>query len=243
MAQKTRAELIEKRFGNLVVVQYVGNSRHKKAQWLCECDCGGSTVTISSQLINGRTKSCGCYRNKRASESNIKPNRYDLTGSYGIGYTQKNEEFCFDLEDYEKIKDYCWGINKDGYVVTRQRGTQKNLFFHHLVFGRKENHKVDHVGQNKNDNRKKFLRFCTTSQNGMNQKLRKSNISGCPGVTWDNRYNKWRVQITINNKEKWLGYFTDLMEAITTRKNAEEKYFKEFSYDNSQKLSIEMESK
>ena len=36
-----------------------------------------------------------------------KYNRYDLSGEYGIGWTTNtNHVFYFDLEDYEKIKDY-----------------------------------------------------------------------------------------------------------------------------------------
>ena len=41
------------------------------------------------------------------SETFKKYNTYDLSGEYGIGYTSKGEEFYFDLDDYDKIKDYC----------------------------------------------------------------------------------------------------------------------------------------
>ena len=38
-----------------------------------------------------------------------KTNVYDLTGDFGVGYTlNTNEEFYFDLENYNLIKDYGW---------------------------------------------------------------------------------------------------------------------------------------
>ena len=49
----------------------------------------------------------------RSSKCNKKYNKYDLSGEYGIGWTSNtNQEFYFDLEDYDKIKDYCWIYNK-----------------------------------------------------------------------------------------------------------------------------------
>ena len=39
-------------------------------------------------------------------------------------------------------------------------------------------------------------------------------------------------------KRKKLGYFTDFDEAVKVRKKAEEKYFGEYSYDNSMKEGV-----
>ena len=37
-----------------------------------------------------------------------KENIYDLSGEFGIGYcTNTGSPFYFDLEDYNKIKNYC----------------------------------------------------------------------------------------------------------------------------------------
>ena len=40
-------------------------------------------------------------------------------------------------------------------------------------------------------------------------------------------------KITINNKEVYLGSFLNKEDAIAARRDAEERYFKEFSYNNS----------
>ncbi|WP_368488451.1 hypothetical protein [Clostridium sp. BJN0013] len=39
-----------------------------------------------------------------------KYNTYDLTGEYGIGYDAKGNIFYFDLEDYDRIKDFYWAV-------------------------------------------------------------------------------------------------------------------------------------
>lgn len=48
--------------------------------------------------------------------------------------------------------------------------------------------------------------------------------------------NKWIVRISINKKRIYLGRFDTLEEAIVIRKDAEERYFGEWSYDNSQRV-------
>ena len=45
-------------------------------------------------------------------------NNYDLSGEYGIGYLFNGEEFYFGLEDYDKIKNYCWYKDSGGYIRT-----------------------------------------------------------------------------------------------------------------------------
>lgn len=51
-------DMTGKRFGRLVVVKY----SHSKdaAFWLCQCDCGDTSVVRSAILNDGSAKSCGC---------------------------------------------------------------------------------------------------------------------------------------------------------------------------------------
>jgi len=92
------------------------------------------------------------------------------------------------------------------------------------------NTEVDHINGLKYDNRKKNLRICTRNQNEMNKGLRSNNTSGCTGVVWNKRDNKWEARIGVNNKKIILGLFTNYDEAVKTRQDAEIKYFKEFRY-------------
>ena len=55
------------RFGRLVALNPTGERAHKgRVVWLCTCDCGNKALVVSSQLTQGRTKSCGCLRKETA---------------------------------------------------------------------------------------------------------------------------------------------------------------------------------
>jgi len=51
-----------KRFGRLVVIKYVGLSKNRSRLWECICDCGKVRTTQIASLLNGNTRSCGCYQ-------------------------------------------------------------------------------------------------------------------------------------------------------------------------------------
>ena len=53
-------QLQGRRFG-LLTVKYLFAVR-KHALWACECDCGNESVVEGAKLLNGRVKSCGCWR-------------------------------------------------------------------------------------------------------------------------------------------------------------------------------------
>lgn len=150
-------------------------------------------------------------------------------------YTQKGEPFYVDLEDFWKVKNITWRINQHGYVVAYADG--QNLLLHRIVMNAPNDVDVDHkYGRDtRNDNRKYNLRLCNQSQNERNKGLRKDNKSGCTGVWWDRSKNKWLVNISLYGKKLFLGRYSDYDVAVEVRKKAEQKYFGEWSYDNSQK--------
>ena len=82
--------------------------------------------------------------------------------------------------------------------------------------------------------------YVTPSQNQMNSKLSSNNTSGVTGVYWVKKCNKWNANIKINNKYIHLGNFTDFDDAVKARKEAEQKYFGEYSYSNSQMFKEEI---
>ena len=92
---------------------------------------------------------------------------------------------------------------------------------------------VDHIKHNRRDNRKSKLRILSYSNNNMNQCKRINNTSGVTGVSFYKNSNKWNAYITVNYKKINLGYYINFEEAVEARKRAEEKYFGEYSYDNS----------
>ena len=47
------------RFGRWTVLTRAGNNRHRKAMWLCRCDCGTERLVDGRDLRNRHSKSCG----------------------------------------------------------------------------------------------------------------------------------------------------------------------------------------
>ncbi len=58
--------LMGKRFGRLLVIGRSENDKHKKAMWVCRCDCGQKTTVNGLHIQSGRTQSCGCLRREMA---------------------------------------------------------------------------------------------------------------------------------------------------------------------------------
>lgn len=166
-----------------------------------------------------------------------KINTYDLSGEYGIGYTLKGEEFYFDLEDYDKIKNYCWHINNKGYLAAYDSENNQYILMHKLILGLINNNSVDvdHKKHRTTDNRKQELRIVNRTKNQMNLSIKSNNTSGVTGVNYDKQSGKWIARIGVDHKRFILGKFSKFEDAVKIRKQAEEKYFGQYSYTNSMK--------
>ena len=213
--------IVGQTFGRLTVVQY-----SKKSKYLCKCKCGNYAYILRSSLLLNRTLSCGCLRKETAKQTGKnckKQNNYLLLDDYGIGFTHKNTQFLFDLEDYKKIKDVYWIENNSGYLFGKIDGLSISL--HRFITDCPSNRVVDHINHNKLDNRKSNLRICTSTENNHNLKKSKRNSSGTAGVYWHSKARKWAASIGVNYKTIYLGTFKNKQDAINARRNAEEKYF------------------
>lgn len=62
-------DLTGQKFGRLTCLKFVGRNKGYDALWLCKCDCGSEHITRAGTLLNGHTKSCGCYQRDRTGES------------------------------------------------------------------------------------------------------------------------------------------------------------------------------
>jgi hypothetical protein len=144
---------------------------------------------------------------------------------------KKCAECIIDTSDIDLVKDIKWHThkNRDGdlYCVSNKTGP-----IHRLIMNAPDNMVVDHINHNTLDNRKENLRVCTNQQNVTSCKTHKSNISGCKGVYWSKDKNKWTVQVTINNKTKYIGRYDDYETAVAARLDAESQYYGEFAYND-----------
>jgi hypothetical protein len=82
---------------------------------------------------------------------------------------------------------------------------------------------IDHINQQRDDNRISNLRDVTQAENSRNKRMHANNKSGVIGVSWYPRSKKWAVDIGVGGKRNRLGYFTSIEEATEVRKAAERK--------------------
>ena len=205
---------------------YVDRNGAHYAQWVCQCNCEEDKQIIArgTDIRNGHTLSCGCWKIEICSDVNKKTNKYDLSGEYGILWsTNTNEEIYFDLEDASNILQYCWNVSPQGYAVTNINKKRMSM---HKLLGCK---RYDHINRNKLDNRKQNLRYCTEQENNMNKSMPSTNTTGVMGVTYRDNMGKFQAQLGLNGKCIYLGIYINKDDAIKARLTAEARYFKEFA--------------
>lgn len=239
-------ELIGNKFGRLTVVEdlgiFVKEGTKTKLHWVkCKCDCGNKCVVDLYKLKSGHTQSCGCIakdalidrnKNNKWSHNRKKYNEYFIVGDITyVRYGLSDDCFIIDTEDLDKVKDYYWCKDRYGYAIAQtQNGV---LLLHKVIVDAPCGYDIDHINGHGSewDNRKCNLRVCTHMQNTWNQKLSVRNSSGYKGVSWNKMLGKWHAYITCNHKRINIGFFEDIDDAVEARKQAEIKYFGEYSRD------------
>lgn len=89
------------------------------------------------------------------------------------------------------------------------------------VHGQWPVHQIDHINHICADNRISNLRDVTCAQNHQNRNSSTRNSSGHLGVGWHKRDKRWQAGIEVNGVHHHLGYYAELNDAVTARKNAE----------------------
>jgi len=85
------------------------------------------------------------------------------------------------------------------------------------VYGEWPSGEIDHIDQNKINNRIENLRDVTTSINQRNAKKRADNTSGISGVHFDKGSGRWQAKIRYNKKQQFLGSYACKYRAASIR--------------------------
>jgi hypothetical protein len=82
---------------------------------------------------------------------------------------------------------------------------------------------IDHINQDRSDNRLSNLRSADKALNSFNSKVRSDSSTGIKGVSWSRRSNAWRAYITDAGKQVHLGFYATADDAAVARAKAFER--------------------
>ena len=139
----------------------------------------------------------------------------------GIDFKYEDNKM-YRLHKQSKIWQCCNDIkaNQKGYI--RITINNKQYLLHRIIYKYfnedwnltySHSNQIDHIDINPSNNRIENLRIVNNSQNSRNRNKRKNCSSQYKGVSWNKQNNKWIAYITIDNKVKYLGSFTNEEEA------------------------------
>nr|DAZ13696.1 MAG TPA: endonuclease [Caudoviricetes sp.] len=204
----------------------IGKNKKKRKYRKIKClTCGNITETSELALKHGNTGQCKhCRSNAGRMKGNPNNNNhYDFINDIVIGYTNDNKQFYCDLEDYDKIKNYCWRINKHGYVETQKN--KRKILMHRFIMNVPDDKDIDHINRIRCYNLKSNLNIVTKKENNQNNSIYKNNTSGITGVSYDTYSGLWKSYININGKRINGTSSENIDVAINSRKELEKKYF------------------
>lgn len=219
-------DLVNQRFGRLVVVAKTDKRQGHEIIWQCLCDCGNTVFAAGGNLKSGHTKSCGCLRKDTGTENgknmadNIAGQRFGKLIAINPTSERKGTNIVW------KCQCDCGNIIYATAINLRRGDTQSCGCVKDSAF---------------QANREKagFIEGTCVALI-KSKKQNPLNTSGHKGVSWSKSQNKWLAYITFKRKRHNLGGYAKIEKAIAAREKAENIYFKDFldRYENEHKNSL-----
>lgn len=143
-----------------------------------------------------------------------------------------------DDEDFEYLNQWKW-LMGDMYAartIMKVKADGSKLkttqLMHKLLIDVPNGMYVDHINQNKLDNRKSNLRVCTFSENQRNRGKQLNNKTGYKGVSYKTKNKKFVAQIKVEKKQIHIGLFNCPVEAAKAYNQAAIKLHGKFAQLN-----------
>lgn len=142
-----------------------------------------------------------------------------------------------DDEDFEKVSKNKWTAEKltrGGFYALRGisiQGKQTTIRMHRFILNATKGQIVDHINGDTLDNQKANLRFCTAKENARNRAITKRNKYGYIGIRkkiYKTIAPKYQALISIEGKQKSLGFFKTKKQAALEYKKFAKTVYKNF---------------
>jgi len=97
------SDLTGLRFGRLLV-QRLSKKSGKHKYWVCLCDCGNTKEILGPHMVNGHSKSCGCFRSEVSGarlrkHGRSKSDEFLMWNRSKARAKRKNLEFAIEISD------------------------------------------------------------------------------------------------------------------------------------------------
>ncbi len=138
--------------------------------------------------------------------------------------------------DFDFLMQWKWTAlvgDRTFYAHRRQRlecGKHALVLMHRLILGTPEGMVTDHIDGNGLNNTRANLRIATQRQNMMNRRPQRGGSCAIKGVWRDETAPRkpWRAAIRLNGRLKYLGRYSDPVEAGRAYAAAAAEHFGEF---------------
>lgn len=205
------------RFGNLVCLEPTEErTKNGSTIWRCRCDCGNECLAVSSQLLKGYKKSCGCVSH---------PPLKDFIGKHFGKLQVISYEGKVGGMHRWRCKCDCGKETVVGQTLL-QSGKTKSCGCIQSTIIRDNLKLVDGTS-------------VTILEAGKNRRI-KSNTSGYTGVYFNKSSQKWIAQITFQRKTYYLGSYTNIVDAIEAREEGEklhDNFLEWYYHENMSKMN------
>lgn len=126
-----------------------------------------------------------------------------------------------------------WRLHNHGYACRSGEKPKSTILLHRVIAARMgldlEGKMVDHIDQDRLNNRRLNIRAATMAENQRNRSAQRNSSSGYKNIRWRERYKKWTTHITVNKKQIHIGHFSTLQEAVEAQAEAARRHHKEFA--------------
>jgi len=177
-------------------------SKRKRRYGLFKCFCGNEFKATSQHIKSGHTKSCGCL--------NIKHN-FTNHKLYNTWYLMIYR--CTNPKS-KNYKNYG-----DRGITVCERWNNFISFLQDMENSYKDNLTLDRIDVNGNYEPLNCRWANKTTQNRNTRILQTNNTSGYRGVYFNKKSNSWKSQISINNRQRSLGYFKTALDGAKAYDN------------------------